>query len=121
MQIDQIINNKFSSARQIIDNKTDTIFFPSKSVGIAENRYIPDKKDIFNEMRGSVICRNLSIEDNRCKYVFAILNITTYGSEICDVNNDDAKNNILNVILPPFEERIKLELSLAYIKNVLAR
>lgn len=120
LNISEIMGNSCTPARQIADGKTSSIFYADKKVGISENRYVPDRKDEVNGLIGSIICRDISVEIDGKKCVSAILHISTYGAQICNAEDDNAKHTILSIILPPYEERIKLELALSYIKNVLA-
>jgi len=65
---------------------------------------------------GSIICRDISIGHDSEKHVRAILSITTYGQQICAAGDVESINKVRTVILPQFEARLKLELSLLYIK-----
>lgn len=115
----EIISSSNSAARQIIDNKTAVVFYPDKRIAAENVEYVMGNRDDQHENVGSVLCKDISVgHDNR--YVHAILNITTYGTQVCEQQDREAKRKILNVILPSYEKRLRLELSLLYIKEVLA-
>lgn len=114
-----LISEKKTTARQIIDDKCPSLFFPDKRIGIKQDQYFPSLKDRTYENIGSIICRNISITNDH-HYVFAVLSITTYGKQICNANDIYSIKRIETMLLPPFENRIRLELSLLYIKNILS-
>lgn len=118
LDIATLTTNPCTSAKQIIDGKTTSIFFPDKRIGIKEKQYLPGPKDESFENIGSILCRDISIGEK--KHLRAILSITTYGKQLCAHNDKDAINKIENIIIPAFETRIQLELSLFYIKEILS-
>lgn len=114
-----LISNPHTAARQIIDGKTTSLFYPDKRVGIQKREYVSGPKDESFDNVGSVLCREISIGNSK-KCLSAILSITTYGKQLCDQDDTDAKHKIENIIIPTFESRIQLELALLYIKEVLS-
>jgi len=117
-ELETLINNSSSTIRQIIDGKTSSLFFPNKATAIKLGKYLPGPKDESHNYSGSILCRDISIDSKKC--VQAILNISTFGRQLCAENDIDTKQKIENLLLPSFERRIKLELALLYIKNVIA-
>ena len=113
---DELINNENTTARQIIDKKHSSIFFEDKRIGMSEGEYIPDPKDIDNDNIGSIICRDVSLPMIGDKhYVRAVLTITTHGQQIICKSDVKARNAILNVVLPCFENHIREILSKLYL------
>ena len=119
LSLKELITNQNTTARQIIDGRSQSLFFPDKRIGDKSKQFVPGLKDKPFSNIGSIICRDISI-DNEERYVFAVLSITTYGKQICEVDDLYSIKRVENVLLPTFENRIRLELSLLYIKNVLA-
>jgi len=113
----ELISTSSTSARQIIDGKKNSVFYADKHNGERNREYYPSQKDNECGGIGSVICRDISIA-NEADYLTAIMSITTYGQQICATNDNDTKYRIENIILPCFENRIKLELSLLYIRHM---
>jgi len=120
IDLSELVNNPDTTAKQLIDGKVSSLFFPDKRVGLRLNQYVEGNKDKPFNTIGSILCRDLSI-DNKNKYIQAILTITTYGKQLCERNDKDSIYKIENILMPTFECRIKLELSLLYIKQVLAQ
>ncbi len=117
LSIEEIINDPHTTARQIIDGKTSSLFFPSKRTAVVAGQYVSSSKDAANRMIGSIICRDIGIGTPR--YVNAVLSMSTYGKQICLENDEDAIFKIEELLLPSFERRIQLELALLYIKDVM--
>lgn len=118
LSLREITETPNSTARQIIDGKTSSLFFPSKKSGLEAGQYVPGKKDTAQKLIGSIICRNISIGTKNS--MNAVMSITTYGKQFCLDNDEDAKYKIEEMLLPSFERRIQLELALLYIKEVMA-
>lgn len=119
LKLSELTTNVSTSTYQIISGAESIIFYPDKKVAISLNKYYPDSIDKINGSIGSILCKRLEVGEEGKTYVQAILSITTYGKQMCSQNDENSKRTILNELLPPFEERIKLELSLDYIKSVL--
>jgi hypothetical protein len=51
----------------------------------------------------------------------AILNIATYGKQLCPTKDENAEEKIKTIVLPPFEYRLGLELALLAIKENIAK
>ncbi len=115
----QLLENENSTARNIIDNKGSYIFYPDKRVGIRENKFIPGPLDSQNSNVGSIYCKDISIvRDNKIS-VKAVLSVTTYGVQLCGKRDKNTIKKIEKIIMPTFEARLKVELSLLFIKNYL--
>jgi len=118
IDLQTLVSNPSTTAKQIIDGKGSSIFFPDKQVAVQKNQYLPGPNDTTYDNTGSVLCRDISIGTDE-KIIRAILSITTYGKQLCEENDDDAKYKIENLLMPTFEKRIQLELALFYIKEIL--
>ncbi len=119
LPLSEIINNPNSTIHPVITGATDLVFIPNKSKGQKEGKYVTSKRDVSPSGNGSILCKNLSIGTNQ-NYISAILSISTYGFQLCLEDDLDAQANIIGTILPTFERRLQLELSLLYIKEVMA-
>lgn len=119
LDLQTIIKDDHTTARQIIDGRFSSLFYPDKRIGIQDSKYVPGSKDKTFDNIGSVLCRDISIGDSQ-KYLRAVLSVTTYGKQLCEQNDIDAINKIENIIIPTFESRIQLEMALLYIKEILS-
>jgi hypothetical protein len=115
--ITEVVGNANSSAKQIIDQKTNFVFFRDKSQGEKAKQYVSGKVDSDQDKIGSIICRNISVESDDNMYVNAVLSITTYGKYICTDEDESEVRKLLDYVLSPFDKRLKLELTLLYIRN----
>ena len=118
IDLNTLITNPTTTVKQVIDGKGSTIFFPDKQIAAQNNKYLPGRIDETYDNVGSVLCRDISIGKDE-KTIQAILSITTYGTQLCQENDKDAKYKIENLLMPTFEKRIQLELALLYIKEIL--
>jgi hypothetical protein len=119
LQLEEVLGNRTSTVYQLISGDTKSVFYPDKRTAIRDGKYLPGPKDHTNSNIGSILCRDVSIQAG-ASCVRAILSINTYGNQICEDSDIDTIAKVENIILPCFEERIRLELSLLYIKEVLA-
>jgi hypothetical protein len=116
LDLQTLISNPATTARQIIDGKHTAPFFPNKQTAAKEQQYVPGPKDKTFNTVGSVLCRDISLpgEDH---FFRAILSITTYGKQLCEDADADARHKIENIVIPTFESRLQLELGLLYMKE----
>lgn len=114
-----LIQNSNSTLSQIAKGNSSYLFYPDKNVGIQEGRYLPGNTDRMRGNIGSILCKELNLGRND-KHLRAILSITSYGLQFCSKNDNNAISKIENILLPTFEKRLNLELSLLYIKEVIA-
>lgn len=119
LPLKKLVSESKTSVMPIIEGKKEIVFYPDKRIAIEKGEYVPGRIDIAHENRGSILCKDVSIEDGN-RYVQAILSISTHGIQICDNNDHDAIYKINSILLPAFEKRIRLELSLLYIKDVMS-
>jgi len=118
--LDELITNEKTTARQIIDRRATSLFFPDKRIAAIQGKYLPGNKDKAHGLIGSILCKDISLR-NEDTYLHAILSVTTYGKQLCDHNDIETIQKIEHLIIPCFEYRLALELSLFYIKTVLAQ
>ena len=116
MDVSVLIGNPSTTARQIIDGKERSIFFPDKRTAVQQNQYVPDLRDKSFNTIGSVFCSDVSIGKTE-RHVQAVLSVTTYGKQLCAEDDYEAIDRIKNMIMQPFEEFLKTELALLYIKE----
>jgi hypothetical protein len=119
ISIQELLQNPNSSAKQIIDGHARSIFFACKATGAKLGQFVPGQLDQDRGMGGSIICRDVSISADHSA-VRAVLTITTYGQPVCREEDVQAKRKLEEVILPSFELRLRNELALQYIKEVIA-
>jgi len=118
LTLDSLLNNPDSSARQIIDGKSSSLFYSDKRVAEQNHQYVPGPRDTDCDMIGSVFCRDIGINGKDEKpHVQAVLSVTTYGKYLCEPKDKQAEKKILNLIIPTFESRLRLELALLYIRD----
>lgn len=120
LNLNELISNPNTTARQIMDGKNQSLFFPDKRIGVNETKFVPGLKDKPHNNVGSIICRDISVDHEEI-FVSAVLSITTYGQQICEAKDIYSRYRVENILLPPFETRLRLELSLLYIKNLIAK
>lgn len=118
LDLSALMANPETTVRQLVDNNLRTLFFPDKRLGAAQHRYFPGPKDRPYDGIGSVLCRDVSIVHGAAS-ARAVLTVTTYGKQLCEADDADSIRIIETVILPAFQTRIRLEMSLLYIKEVL--
>lgn len=113
-----VINSNQSTAKQIIDNNTDIIMYLSKKEAEQHNRYIANSKDKLYELKGSIICVNISVSDNENRFINGVLNISTYSEPLIKNDITHSKDVLINVILKPFINKIQNEICIEYIKEI---
>lgn len=116
LRINQVVNNHNSTAYQVINKNTATMFYADKKQGIEEENYIPCPRDEPSGNIGSIICRDISVGDDNIN-IGAVLCISTYNQYLCSRKDNDARIKFTERILPTFEHRIRLELA-AYFINI---
>ncbi len=117
LQLNDLISNDHTTAYQIIHANQDYMFFPDKREAITKNKYVPDTRDKSCENIGSIFCGNISIDHNKLQAVFSI---SSYGEQFCTNKDTEAIYLITKKIFPTYERRLKVELALLYIKEVMA-
>jgi phenylpyruvate tautomerase PptA (4-oxalocrotonate tautomerase family) len=115
--IGELTTHPKSAIKLIINRTENQVFMADKRTGYKKGEYLPDNKDKEHNNIGSLLSKNISVEIDDQNYLFAILNIATYGIQICEETDLATKEVIIENILPPFEIRFKLELALFYIKE----
>ncbi len=118
LDIDELINNPNTTLRQVIDRKSNSIFLPDKRVAHTRKQYVYAPLDEQFENIGSIFCSDISVGSDK-KRMNAIISISTYGKQLCLETDKDAIHKIQNIIIPTFESRLRLELALFYIKEIL--
>jgi len=119
LQLQSLVNNKNSTAFQIISGHDKYLFYPDKRKGLKEGKFSPGPIDETKDSIGSIICKDIGLDQNN-NLLNAVLSITTYGKQLCDEYDIESKSKIEEILLPSFEYRIKVELALLYIKNHIA-
>lgn len=122
LEVKDLINNHNTTAYKVINSHKNSIVHIDKLEASKKNEYLLSDRDRdFNEV-GSIICREINVGESENPNIRAIISISTYGKLICNpgINVDETITKILHIIIPRFESRIKLELALLYIKDVLA-
>lgn len=119
VSLETLISNGNSTLNQIVKGNSNFIFYPDKTVGVNEGKYFPDAADRANDNIGSILCMEISL-GRQDKHLRAILSINSNGLQFCSVRDYNSINKIENILLPSFVIRIRSELSLLYIKEVIA-
>lgn len=80
-----------------------------------------DNKDKRYHNIGSILCDEISIEDDKGKIARIVLTISTYGHKFTDSEDEKVLSNmsqiIQEVILQQFEKRIRIELGFLFVKK----
>lgn len=112
---------KKTAFKKIYNGDTDFIFENDKKIAAKQGYYEFDKKDNRNGKIGSIICDDISVEDDNRKIARIILSIATYKYKFTDSEDEEVLRNISEmieqVILQQFEKRIRLELALLFVKE----
>lgn len=121
MQLKNLIKNKNTAFYKIYSGQSNFLFFNDKKDAAEKKCYVFDKKDDRHHNIGSIICDDISIEDEDGKIARIILTISTYGDKFTNSQDKNILDNmaemIEEVILQQFEKRIRIELALLYIKK----
>jgi hypothetical protein len=120
LNLHALVGNPCSSARQIIDGKTSSLFYGDKSVAVDNKEYVRGPRDDSYSTLGSIIARDVSIRSETQTYLHAVLSISTHGKQLCEQGNLSTQKKICEFILPAFESRLRLEMCLYYIKHHIA-
>jgi hypothetical protein len=120
MDLETLVSNPSTTARQIVDGKFSSLFLPDKRMGVRVQQYVPGLRDQSFATVGSVLCRDLSI-GKPDGHLQAVLSITTYGKQLCEENDARARYKIENLIVPTFERHLRTELALLFVKHHMSR
>ena len=97
------------------------MFFNDKELAAQNGNYVFDQKDNRFHKIGSIICDEISLEDDRGKIARIILTVSTYGYKFTDSEDEKILSNmsqmIQEVILQQFEKRIRIELGFLFVKK----
>ena len=120
MQLNQLKKNESTTFYKIYSGQSDFLFYNDKGKAASEGMYVFDKKDHRYHDVGSIICDEISLEDENGKIARIILTISTYGYKFTDSDDEEVLKNmsemIEEVILQQFEKRIRIELALLFVK-----
>lgn len=121
MQLSQLKSNKCTTFYKVYSEESNFLFFNDKKEAASQGNYVFDKKDQRYHNIGSIICDEISIEDESGKIARIILTISTYGYKFTDSDDKETLDNmsqmIEEVILQQFEKRIRIELALLFVKH----
>jgi len=118
LPLEVLVNNKLTTVKNIIDSNVDLLFFPDKRIAITKKKYFSSKRDQPYNSVGSILCKDINIIDQKQLLPLrAILSISTYGKQLCEYDDLDSIRKIQYLILPTFEQRLKLELAFYFINN----
>ena len=118
LTLEEVTENPQSTFNQLLRSDDDTLFYPNKKIGMADQKYVQGRKDARHANEGSVLCRNIGFGKDGSRFQ-AVLSITTYGERLCDPEDHGSQHKINNVILDAFVTRLRLELGLLYMKEQL--
>jgi hypothetical protein len=110
-----IIRKPYSTISYMINSGTSLVFLPDKKSGIIDHQYEPGSKDNFYNNIGSIYCEKFNINSGSLQYIESYLSITTYGLQFCGINDNTAKDKLVNVIIPVLKDQIRIELAKLYI------
>lgn len=112
-------NSTFS---RVLKSKKAFLFYNSKEQARKIDSYISDGEDQIDEkheLKGSIACYKIIIEESGQELIKAVLSISTYNKKFVNDNNDkiidNVKFNMDEYVLKPFVKRIRRELCLLYL------
>lgn len=121
MKLEKLKKNENTAFYKVYTGQSNFIFKNDKQKAANEGSYVFDNKDERYHKIGSLICDDISIEDENGKIARIILTVSTYGYKFTDSDDPDILDNmssmIEEVIFQQFEKRIRIELALLYIKK----
>lgn len=121
MNLRTLKTDKNTTFYKIYSGESDFLFFNDKKYATKEGSYVFDQKDNRYNKIGSIICDEISIENDKGKVARIILTISTYGYKFTDSESEEVLSNmsqmIQEVILQQFEKRIRIELGFLFIKK----
>lgn len=113
---EELVENKRTTSYHIINGHDHFLFFPNKKTGIEKGMYVPDALDKSSNNVGSIFCSDISVDKEKVR---AILSISTYSTQLCREADMVANKLLVEKIFPAYEIRLKVELALLYIKEVI--
>jgi hypothetical protein len=118
LEFSVLTTNTASAFHHVMIAKTQPFLFcADKRVGVKGGRYVPSARD--GEVPiGSILVHRLDLPIDGDIFSVA-LSINTYGKQLCEERDHEAKEKIRTTLLPCFELRLRLELCLYYIKQVM--
>lgn len=121
MQLKNLKKNKSTAFYKVYSGQSNFLFFNDKEKAAEDGNYVFDMKDHRHRDIGSIICEDISIEDEEEKIARIILTVSTYGYKFTNSDDELVLENmssmIEEVILQQFEKRIRIELALLFIKR----
>lgn len=121
MSLKKLKASKDSTFYKIYSGESDFLFFNDKELAAQNGNYVFDQKDNRFHKIGSIICDEISLEDDRGKIARIILTVSTYGYKFTDSEDEKILSNmsqmIQEVILQQFEKRIRIELGFLFVKK----
>lgn len=121
MELKNLKKNKNTAFYKVYNGQSNFIFINDKQKAENEGCYVFDNKDHRHHDVGSLICDDISLEDEDGKFARIILTVSTYGYRFTNSEDVEILNNmsemIEEVIFQQFEKRIRIELALLYIKK----
>lgn len=121
LSINELLDEK-STFSQVLKSREPFLFYNSKEQARKMDSYISDGEDSLNEnneLKGSIACYRIIINESGQELIKAVLSITTYNKKFVNSDNkktiDNVKFNMDEYILKPFIKRISIELCLLYL------
>ncbi len=117
--------NGHSTFNKVLTIKENFLFYNSKEYARRCEAYISDSEDRVDEnnnLKGSIACYRIVIEERNQILIKAVISISTYNKRFVDSNDkniiDNTKYNIEEHILKQFAKRINIELCLLYLSKL---
>lgn len=121
MQLNNLKRNEKTAFYRVYNGHSNFIFLNDKQKAAEKGEYVFDKKDERHHKIGSLICDEISVEDDDEKIARIILTISTYNYKFTNSEDKAVLANmssmIEEVILQQFEKRIRIELALLFVKR----
>ncbi len=118
LELDALANDSRTGFHHVmVARDRGFLFHADKRTGIREKSYVASTRDGEASI-GSIIVHRLELPVDGAVFS-AALSISTYGKQLCEEADLEAKEKIRTTLLPCFESRLRLELCLYYIKYVM--
>lgn len=124
LSVKEVTTLNGTTFQYLLSQQNNYVFYNDKTIAKKEERYFPDDKDVKDSngnLQGSILCYRLKCTKEGKDYITAVISITTYENKLIVSSKKDEKvilNNIIQYIIKPFENRIRIELCLAYLADL---
>lgn len=118
--LNALAKNQSSALHSVmVAREMSILFYPDKAAAVQDGKYVFCSQDDQHDRVGSILVHRLELHGPNSKVFAVALSISTYGKQLIEQGDEEAMAKVLQVVLKPFETRLRLELSHYYIQRVL--